>query len=103
MFCQHCGKEVKIDEKKLSKIDLNDNKKEYILDDKVEKVYVCPRCNHIIKDHLSEEDLKELSQASHSQIHRYKNTFSNGMVFLMIGFILTCVGLLFFKIAHKIN
>lgn len=103
MYCQHCGKDVKIDEKELSKIELNDNKEEYVLNDKIEKVYICPRCNHVIKEHLSQDDLKELSQASHAQVHRYKNTFSSGMVFLMIGIILTAVGLLFFRMAHKVN
>ena len=101
MYCQHCGKEFKIDENKLAKIEGNEKNKALILDPRVEKAYVCPRCNHIVKSHLNEQDLKELSQASHSEIHRAKNKFSTGMVSLMIGLILTCISFLFLSMAYK--
>ena len=101
MYCQHCGKEFKIDENKLAKIEGNENNKALILDPRVEKAYVCPRCNHIVKSHLNEQDLKELSQASHSEVHRAKNKFSTGMVSLMIGLILTCISFLFLFMSYK--
>ncbi len=100
MFCQHCGKNIKINEEKLSKVNGEVNKT-LIIDPKVEKVYVCPRCNHIVKEHLDKQDLKELSQASHAEIHRAKNKFSSGMVSLMIGFILSCISFLFLSMAFK--
>lgn len=101
MYCQHCGKDFKIDENKLSKIESNEKNKGLILDPRIEKVYVCPRCGHIVKSHLKEADLKELSQASHSEVHRAKNKFSTGMVSLMIGLILTCISFLFLSMSYK--
>ncbi len=101
MYCQHCGKDFKIDENKLAKIEGNENNKALILDPRVEKAYVCPRCGHIVKSHLKEEDLKELSQASHAEVHRAKNKFSTGMVSLMIGIILTCISFLFLFMSYK--
>ena len=100
MFCQHCGKDFKIDEVKLAKVN-QEVDKSILLNPKIEKVYVCPRCNHIIKSHLDESDLKELSQASHAEIHRAKNKFSTGMVGLMIGFILACISFLFLSMSFK--
>ncbi len=101
MYCQHCGKEFKIDEKKLNKINGNEKDKSLILNPDIEKAYVCPRCNHIVKSHLDSQDLKELSQASHAEIHRAKNKFSGGMVALMIGVILTATSFLFYSMAFK--
>ncbi len=100
MFCQHCGKDFKIDEAKLAEIN-KDTDKAILLNPNIEKVYVCPRCNHIVKSHLNEADLKELSQASHAEIHRAKNKFSTGMVGLMIGFILACISFLFLSMSYK--
>lgn len=100
MFCQHCGKDFKIDEVKLEKIN-QETDKAILLNPNIEKVYVCPRCNHIVKPHLNEADLKELSQASHAEIHRAKNKFSTGMVGLMIGFILACISFLFLSMSFK--
>ena len=100
MFCQHCGKDFKIDEAKLAEIN-KDADKAVLLNPKIEKVYVCPRCNHIVKSHLDENDLKELSQASHAEIHRAKNKFSTGMVGLMIGVILACISFLFLSMSYK--
>ena len=100
MFCQHCGKDFKIDEAKLAKAN-QETDKAILLNPKIEKVYVCPRCNHIVKSHLNDADLKELSQASHAEIHRAKNKFSTGMVGLMIGFILACISFLFLSISFK--
>ena len=100
MFCQHCGKDFKIDEVKLAKVN-QETDKAILLNPNIEKVYVCPRCNHIVKSHLNEGDLKELSQASHAEIHRAKNKFSTGMVGLMIGFILACISFLFLSMSFK--
>lgn len=142
MYCQHCGLDVKITEKKLQKEDealkshyenllasykkeleaTNDEEKKAELEkaifdleqnlkdmkdnvlafsSKVQKAYVCPRCSHLIKEHLDEEDKKELSQASHAALHRGKNHFSTGMVFLMLGMIFTCISFLFLSMSYK--
>lgn len=100
MFCQHCGKEFKINEAKIKKLNANIDDA-YVVNDKVDKAYVCSRCNHIVKTHLDKNDLKELSQASHAEIHRAKNKFSTGMVALMVGFILSCISFLFLSMAFK--
>lgn len=67
----------------------------------VERAYICPRCGHLIKSNLSENDIKELSQASHAQLHRAKNKFASGMVALMTGMIFTCICFLFLSMSFK--
>lgn len=142
MYCQHCGLEVKISEKKLKKehdalktlktneltsleselktVENSDKKAEleakildvkkeladldheyYAYDKSIKKVYVCPRCSHLIKEGLDEEDKKELSQASHAALHRGKNHFASGMVFLMLGAIFTAISFLFYSMSFK--
>lgn len=71
------------------------------MDPKVDNAYVCPRCNHLIKSSLKENDLKELSQAAHAETHRARNKFASGMVSFMIGFILTCISFLFLFMSFK--
>lgn len=73
----------------------------YSYNNNIKKAYVCPRCSHIIKNDLDSDDLKELSQASHAALHRAKNKFSSGMVFLMLGFIFTSISFLFFSMSFK--
>lgn len=67
----------------------------------VKRAYICPRCGHLIKSDLTEEDIKELSQASHAQVHRAKNKFASGMVALMTGLIFTCICFLFLSMSFK--
>lgn len=104
------GKETLTDEERVHLEDLKNEQKEFLsdsdylakaLDPNVENAYVCPRCNHLIKSNLKENDLKELSQACHAELHRAKNKFSSGMVFFMIGVILTCISFLFYSMSFK--
>lgn len=67
----------------------------------INRAYICPRCGHLIKGNLTENDIKELSQASHAQIHRAKNKFASGMVALMTGMIFTCICFLFLSMSFK--
>ena len=67
----------------------------------VKRAYICPRCGHLIKSELDEADIKELSQASHAQLHRAKNKFASGMVALMTGLIFTCICFLFLSMSFK--
>lgn len=67
----------------------------------VKRAYICPRCGHLIKSELNENDVKELSQASHAQLHRARNKFASGMVALMTGMIFTCICFLFLSMSFK--
>ncbi len=100
MYCTHCAK--KIDEKKLeaqsSSLLLADGEE---LPEDVTISYVCPRCGHLIHDHISEEEVKSLSRASHAQVQRARNYFASGMGMVSIGAILLTIGILFFVLAHK--
>mgnify|MGYP002624338155 CR=1 FL=1 len=100
MFCTHCAK--KIDEKKIegesSSLKLVEGRE--IAED-YHIAYVCPRCGHLVHDHVSEEETKSLSRAAHAQIQRARNYFATGMGTASIGAILLVIAILFFVLAHK--
>jgi hypothetical protein len=65
--------------------------------------YVCPRCGHLIHEGATQEDIKSLSRASHSELQRGSNNFAFGMGFFAIGIILLTIAIIFFVLAHKPN
>lgn len=95
MYCSNCGyslKEEKINKMKKSSTVVNSETKNY---------YVCPRCGHIIKDDLNEEEIKGLARASHAEIHRARNNINSGMCFLMISIIIFVIAIMFFLMSFK--
>lgn len=99
MFCYHCGKlinEHKIESKKPTL-----NMVEEVNDSDVTVQYICPRCGHLIHENASEDNIKELSRAAHSEIQRGNNFFASGMGSNSIGIILLAIGIIFFLLAHK--
>ena len=98
MYCYHCGYQLneKKVEKELSSFALCDEIKE---DTTIS--YVCPRCGHLIKSNMQEEDRKALSRASHAQIQRGNNNFALGMSFNSIGIILLVISIIFFFLSIK--
>lgn len=98
MYCHHCAKkinEVKIEAKKPS-FDPNVE-----IAEGTSVSYVCPRCGHLIHDHLDEKEIKSLSQAAHAQIQRARNAFASGMGMVSIGAIALILSILFFFLAKK--
>lgn len=99
MYCSNCGYHLK--EKQIEKAkDSNDGKNKNI---STKDVYVCPRCNKIIKEDLNEEEVKSLARASHSEIHKARNKLNMGKSLLVIGGILVIISLLFFLLSFKSN
>ena len=102
MYCTHCAK--KIDE---TKLEAKGNSFALVEGQEIAEdatiSYVCPRCGHLIHDHISEEETKSLSRASHAQIQRARNFFASGMGMLSLGIILAAIAILFFVLAHKPN
>lgn len=102
MYCYHCGKhinEYKIEHESSSLSGKNGEILE--VDENVEIQYICPRCGHLIHAGYSEEDVKELSRASHAQIQRAANKYSRGMCMAALGAILLIIGIIFFILANK--
>ncbi len=97
MYCSNCGYDLK--KKKINKI----NQKATKRTKDTEMVYICPKCGHIIKSNLNEEEIKALSRASHSEIHRSRNTMNTGMASLVISIILGVIAYLFFLMSFKAN
>ncbi len=98
MYCHHCAKkinEVRIEAKKPS-FDPNVE-----IAEGTSVSYVCPRCGHLIHDHLDEKEIKSLSQAAHAQIQRARNAFASGMGMVSIGTIALILSILFFFLAKK--
>ena len=95
MYCSHCGYNLN-DQKveKLTHADANRTK------DSTE-TFVCPRCGKIIKPDLNNEEVKELARASHSEIHRARNSINSGMCFMMIAIILLSISLMFYLMSYK--
>ncbi len=98
MYCCHCGKKFNEHalEKKHSSYevkDANGNLLEVDTDAKV--MYVCPQCGHLTHDDLSQEELKSLSQAAHSQLQRGANSFAKGMAMNLLGLIIGILALSF--------
>ncbi len=98
MYCHHCAKkinEMRIEAKRPS----YDPNVEIAEGSSV--AYVCPRCGHLIHDHLDEKEVKSLSQAAHAQIQRARNAFASGMGMVSIGTIALILSTLFFFLAKK--
>lgn len=98
MFCCHCGYEInehKIEQKRssfsgYSETDLNTSVK-----------YVCPRCGHLIHDNVSQDDIKSLTRACHSELQRSRNDTARGMSSLVLGGILLLIGIVFMLLSRK--
>ena len=104
MYCYHCGKEI--DEHKLearqSSLSLKDENGELIeIDSDAQVAYVCPQCGHLIRANATPEDLKSLSQASHSQLQRGANAFARGMALNLIGLIIGILALSFLLLSFQ--
>ncbi len=101
MYCCHCGKKINelgLESKKSSYADLDVE-----IDDNAKVEYVCPRCGHLIHDNISEDEVKSLSRAAHSEIQRGSNSFAIGMGNLSIGIIALAIAIIFFFLAKKPN
>ena len=99
MYCCHCGKEIdvgKIEKKRLSVASFQDE-----VDDQTEVQYVCPRCGHLVHTHVTEQEIKTLSAASHAEIQRGRNFFASGMSLNLIGAIILILAVIFLALAHK--
>lgn len=99
MYCSNCGYHLK--EKEIEKVKDANNGTTRNASSK--DVYVCPRCNKIIKNDLNEEEVKALARASHSEIHRARNLLNTGKSFLVVGTILIIISLLFLTLSFKSN
>jgi len=91
MFCTHCAKEI-------NPKDLNEQSADKCGS---KKVYVCPRCGHLIEDHLSINELKDLSAAAHSEVHKASNDLNRGKSASVIGLILIIISFLFLLMSFK--
>lgn len=89
MYCTHCGKNI--NEKKL--VHLNNTNKTIM--------YVCPRCGHLVKDHLDSEEIKDLNAAAHAEVHKAHNDLNRGKSGIVIGLILLCISFLFLLMCFK--
>ena len=98
MYCHNCGYD-------LSKAKIDKTNKVYDASGKTggENAYVCPRCGEIIHSHLSEDEVKHLSQAAHSEVHRAHNFKNTGKCAIVIGGILLAIALIFFLLSFKIS
>lgn len=96
MYCSHCGYYLKEEEiqKGLLKPSASRNKDTAI-------TYVCPRCGHIIKSSLSDDEIKNLSRAAHAELHRSSNLRNTGMCFLMVTIIFLAISFMFFLMSFK--
>lgn len=97
MYCSKCAYELS--EEEIKKIEAKAVKSGAT--NEGEKVYVCPRCGQIIRHGLDNADLKSLSQAAHSEVHRAHNFKNSGMCSLSIGGILLIISIIFLVIAFK--
>ena len=97
MYCSNCG--YKLTQRKIEKILKKTEGR--TIDSNV--VYVCPRCGKIIKNGLSNDDVKALARASHSEIHKSRNIINSGMCFLVIATILVAIGYIFYLMSYKAN
>jgi len=106
MYCCHCGKyinEHKLEEKQSSRV-LKDEKGELIeVDENAQINYVCPQCGHLIHADSTPEELKSLSQASHSQLQRGRNSFAHGMALNLIGLIIGILALSFLLLSFTVG
>ena len=98
MYCCHCGYEVNVDkvERKIDSHTLFEG-----INEVTEVQYVCPRCGHLVHNHISEQEIKSLSAASHAEIQRGRNFFANGMSLNLIGAIILILAIIFLVLSHK--
>lgn len=89
MYCSNCG--FKLKEKHLKSIDKSN----------IDTAYVCPRCGHLIKKGLNEQEVRNLSAASHTEIHKARNSLNRGMCGLLIAIILLAVSTMFLMMSFK--
>lgn len=106
MFCTNCGydlskKDIERIKKEISNSSKNGSKVVRTKDTNL--TYICPKCGHIIKEGLNEEDVKALSRASHSEIHRSRNIINGGMAAFVISLILAVIGYMFYLMSFKAN
>ena len=100
MYCYHCG--YKLDEHKVeAKKSSFEIVKDIDVDEEVQIQYVCPRCGHLIRENMSQEDSKALSRASHAQVQRGNNSFATGMCFNSLGIILLIISIVFLLLSKK--
>ena len=105
MYCYHCGKyfdQHKI-EAKQSSYALKDQATGELLeiDSDARIDYICPRCGHLSHEGASEEDLKHLSMAAHSQLQRGANFFASGMGFALLGIIVGALAFTFLLLSYQ--
>lgn len=99
MYCHNCGYDLK--KSKINKIEKKYLKEGKISEENKANMYVCPRCGAFIHKHLEENEIKHLSQAAHSEVHRAHNFNNRGKCFLVISLILIAIGMLFFVLSFK--
>ena len=104
MYCCHCGKyidEHKLEAKKSSRVLKDENGELLEVNEDAQINYVCSQCGHLIHGDVTPEDLKSLSQASHSQLQRGANSFARGMALNLIGLIIGILALSFFLLSFQ--
>ena len=104
MYCSHCGKKFdeRALEKKQSSYVQKDQNGELLPVDTEQKVeYVCPQCGHLAHLDLSDDEMKSLSRAAHSQLQRGANSFAFGMAFNLIGIIILILAFSFYLLSFQ--
>ena len=104
MYCYHCGKEIdehKLEAKQSSLVFKDENGELKEIDSDAQVAYVCPQCGHLIRANATPEDLKALSQASHSQLQRGANSFARGMALNLIGLIIGILAFSFLLLSYQ--
>lgn len=84
MYCNHCAKRIKTNQKV-----------------KENEMYVCPRCGHLISTNLNKQEIKELSAAAHSEIHKASNNLNTAKTLMVIGFVMLCISFMFLLMSYK--
>ena len=97
MYCSNCGYKLSEAKQEKAKREVENRTADSIM------TYVCPRCGKIIKEGLNEEEVKALARASHTEIHKSRNTINTGMCFVVISTILIIVAYMFFLMSFKAN
>jgi hypothetical protein len=99
MYCHYCANKVNTDalEAKAPSLEKYSN----VVNSETKVTYVCPRCGHIIKEDLGEDEIKSLSRAAHAEYLRGSNRFSTGMSLTLFGSILLIIGFVFFLLSFK--
>lgn len=97
MYCSNCGYKLSEAKQEKAKREVKNRTADSIM------TYVCPRCGKIIKEGLNEEEVKALARASHTEIHKSRNTINTGMCFVVISTILIIVAYMFFLMSFKAN